>query len=490
MHLSFHPLFTFFMEGIAMKHNETPQETGSVNIKPVNLNVLPQESDSSEIVKSKIAEDTKSFSDEVYSNLPELLQVPCSMFSDKNDKATFLVGVLGLASGIIPNIMGMYFTEEVKPNLYCYILGNYSIGKGAIKLARKLILPIHEHLKAESKQASTDFKREFSHYIKLKKQFENNEIETCPEEPKEPPKQRLFLPANISGTGFKQALNENGGRGIIFETEGDTLANILKQDYGNYSDDLRRAFHHETIAYCRRTGNEDVEINDPCLSVVISSTYDQLFKLIPSVENGLFSRFNYFEIPPNHIFNDPFSDGDKALLKLFEEYSEHYFTLWKKLQALDNPIVFKLKEEQEKEFVEIFQGWKNEISQNVSPHLEGYINRLGNICFRICMLLSALRLHKNDVLPTQIVCTKQDFDNAFRIVDVFKWQAVNVYLHLPPPSNPTSSNHSIEEQEKAIELKKKCLELHSQGFSIGAIAKQVYGSLNHKSKVWRTINRT
>lgn len=52
-----------------------------------------------------------------------------------------------------------------------------------------------------------------------------------------------------------QALSDNHGWGVIFETEADTLTQALKTDYGDYSDGLRKAYHHEpiTTTAARRT---------------------------------------------------------------------------------------------------------------------------------------------------------------------------------------------------------------------------------------------
>ncbi|HAH23070.1 MAG TPA: DNA primase, partial [Prolixibacteraceae bacterium] len=82
----------------------------------------------------------------------------------------------------------------------------------------------------------------------------------------------------------------------IFETEGDTLAQAFKSDYGNYSDGFRKAFHHETISYYRRTDREFVEIDNPCLSTVLSSTPKQVAILIPNAENGMLSRFIFYHM--------------------------------------------------------------------------------------------------------------------------------------------------------------------------------------------------
>jgi len=63
-----------------------------------------------------------------------------------------------------------------------------------------------------------------------------------------PPKQKLlFIPANNSASSFINTLAENDEMGILSSTEADTLANSLTQDWGNFSDILRCAFHHESV---------------------------------------------------------------------------------------------------------------------------------------------------------------------------------------------------------------------------------------------------
>ena len=76
--------------------------------------------------------------------------------------------------------------------------------------------------------------------------------------PKEPPYRSMLIPANCSSTAIYQALPDNHDQGITFETEADSLANTLKSDYGNFSDGLRKGFHHEDITYRRRKENEHV----------------------------------------------------------------------------------------------------------------------------------------------------------------------------------------------------------------------------------------
>lgn len=50
----------------------------------------------------------------------------------------------------------------------------------------------------------------------------------------------------------------NGGIGLIFDTECDTLSAVLKSEYGDYSTIIRKGFHHEPIDLNRRKDDEYV----------------------------------------------------------------------------------------------------------------------------------------------------------------------------------------------------------------------------------------
>ena len=86
----------------------------------------------------------------------------------------------------------------------------------------------------------------------------------------------LIIPANSSASSFLNILNDNEGRGLLFETEGDTLSQTLRSDYGNYSDVLRKAFHHEQVNQSRRKDREFVDISEPCVSVALAGTPEQV----------------------------------------------------------------------------------------------------------------------------------------------------------------------------------------------------------------------
>jgi len=198
---------------------------------------------------------------EIYDNLPKVLRYPCrEVLKERVEKEVFLVGAIGVISGVLPNLTGFYDGQYYGPNLYVYVLAPYGSGKGALKYARELAKPIHQSLKEEGQTKLAEYQMEMQEF----------DAGNRTEPPQKPGNLMLFLPANNSKTGLLQLLDDNKGRGVLFETEGDTLADALDQKHGNFSDALRKAFQHEPTSYYRRTDREHKEIETPELSVILS----------------------------------------------------------------------------------------------------------------------------------------------------------------------------------------------------------------------------
>ena len=87
-------------------------------------------------------------------------------------------------------------------------------------------------------------------------------------------------------------------RGHPLRAEADTLANTFKREWGQYDDKLRKAHGNEPVADLRLGGER--EARKPRRSVVLSGTPDQLPAVVPSVENGLWSRFIYYGYAPDN----------------------------------------------------------------------------------------------------------------------------------------------------------------------------------------------
>ena len=74
----------------------------------------------------------------------------------------------------------------------------------------------------------------------------------------------------------------------MHESEGSVITDIWKTSAANYNTALRKAAEHEPISRNRVKGAS--EIKNPKLSMLLTGTFGQYKALVPSVENGYFSR--------------------------------------------------------------------------------------------------------------------------------------------------------------------------------------------------------
>ncbi|MDP3643255.1 MAG: DUF3987 domain-containing protein [Bacteroidota bacterium] len=366
-----------------------------------------------------------TFPDEVYTDLPHLLQLVTEKSISGEDKDLLLLGSLVVISASLPNIYGIYAERTVFSNLFLFLTAQASAGKGRLTLCRKLVEPIHRKLREQAKAAYEEYQCNLTEYAAAKNK-------SGLERPVEPPLRMLIIPANNSSTGLFQILNDNQGIGLIFETEGDTLALTFKSEYGNYSDGFRKAFHHETISYNRRKDREFVELETPRLSALLSGTPKQVSTLIPNAENGLFSRFIFYFLSVRPIWNDVFAgNSDQTLDSYFNHLGNQFHDLYKFLQSSSEPMRFCLTSSQQQAFNAYFSQTQNQYLYLCGLDYLATVRRLGLITFRIAMILTALRIMDNGELQNPLVCSDTDFNTALSMVKILVQHAAQVYQQLP-----------------------------------------------------------
>lgn len=375
----------------------------------------------------EIAEKLPLIPDKVYDNLPDFLKKVCHPAQTDEDRDILLLGALTTISSSLPNVYGIYHQRKVFANLYLFLTAKASAGKGLLNHCMNLVLPVHRELREQTKTAMIEYESELSFYNANKKN--NPELE----KPQKPPEKLLFIPANSSATGVFQLLSDNEGKGLIFETEGDTLANTFKSDYGNYSDGFRKAFHHEKISYYRRTDREYVDIEKPCLSAVLSGTPNQLTNLLPDAENGLFSRFMFYDLEIKPVWKDVFAEPvEEGLENYFDNLGNQFYGLHRKLQSgLEHKFSFTA--DQKQQFNKLF----NEMQANyLNLHGDEYIatiRRLGLIAFRLAMIMTVLRIPETSGIPKNLICSDQDFETTVSILKVLTDHAEKIFSNLPAP---------------------------------------------------------
>ncbi|MBR6438630.1 MAG: DUF3987 domain-containing protein [Bacteroidales bacterium] len=394
-----------------------------------DLSEMPESSQCSES-----SEPLPTFSQEIYSLLPSLLTSVINKSNNFEDADILILGSLTVISACLPNISGHYAEREVFPNLFTFISAQASAGKGRLTLCRHLVKPIHNNLKKIYSAEMEEYRHLLNDYSQDKKNREP---------PQEPPIKTLLIPANSSATSVYQVLNDNGGVGLIFETEGDTLANTFKSDYGNFSDGFRKAFHHEMISYTRRKDREFVELTKPRLSALLSGTPKQILALIPDAENGLFSRFIFYNMNLRLEWRDVFSESAVSLDDYFIDLGQRYFQFYQTLQQ-SQPIKFSLTINQQIEFNKFFTEIQQEYSSLFGLDIVASVRRLGLITFRVAMILTSLRIMDGKSIESVIVCDDVDFRTSLIMARVLLQHTAHVFGQLPSTdSNATRGTVTV-----------------------------------------------
>lgn len=363
--------------------------------------------------------------DEVFNTLPQFLQQVVNPASSQEEKDILLLGALTAFSACFPKLFGIYDQRKVFANLYLFVTAPASAGKGRLNQIKNLVDPVHKLKREQAKVLKQQFNTEMATYNMNKGKDENLE------KPGKPPERMLFIPANNSVTGVYQLISDNEGKGLIFETEGDTLAQAFKSDYGNYSDGFRKAFHHETISYYRRTDREYVDIEKPCLSTVLSGTPKQVATLIPNAENGLFSRFMFYYMNIKPTWKNVFSSNNNVGLDdYYSQLGNEFLGLYKTLK--NNPeIEIRLSETQQQQFNTFFESLQTKYINLQPEEYIATIRRLGLIAFRLMMLFTAFSIMEDGDVNQVKECEDVDFQNALTIISIIVKHSSKVFNDLP-----------------------------------------------------------
>lgn len=350
-----------------------------------------------------LAETHQFLPDCIYQNLPEPLNEIVTQFTDRERDLIFLSS-LGVLSCCMPKVFGIYDHRKYSPNLYLFFLAPPASGKGVMSWSKILIEPIHDKLLKDSKQAIIAYKK-----------LEDKENVSKPE------LQVKEVPANTSGAKFYHHLEHSHDGLLIFDTEADSLSNMLKQEWGNFSDVMRKAFHHEKIAISRSIDDRFYQIKNPKLSIVLSGTPNQLKPLIDSKENGLFSRFIFYyfddvlgwkDVSPNAEY----IDYDELFSNASKEIYDLYFSLFNH----NTHIEVKLTPEQWDKFQDRMIAATDILIKNKKTDFLSVVKRLGVIFFRVCLILTVLRnktnISINDPVTTEYICSDTDMNTAVELI--------------------------------------------------------------------------
>lgn len=352
------------------------------------------------------------FDETIYNDLPIILERATGTMNIRQEKDLVLIGSIATISSILLPFRTIYHGRTIFPNMFLFVPGPAGSGKGRLDFCYRLVRPIHQDKRDLWLLAQEEYKQELDRYRALSKKEKANATS-----PVKPPITLLRVPANCSATSFAEAMADNGNM-LMFETEGDTVVNTFKSDYGNYSDNFRKAFAHEEFGYLRRgNDSEEKEVQNPRLSVVLSGTPEQVKSLIPNAENGLLSRFIFYCMSATDEWLDGFSgyDTDNPLEKVFDDLGAEIENFYQHLTQISE-VWFTLSIVQQQRFNDYFAGEKQRMKELNGDLYNASTHRLSWACLRIAMVLTALRCMDRGSVPEKIECSDADFNIALSII--------------------------------------------------------------------------
>ena len=366
--------------------------------------------------------------------LPERVQQMISLASTPEEQDIILMATLTAASACMPNLYFHYGPTGKKyyANLQCFILAAAASGKGIANQVLEMVRVIDEQYPMLIAGDST-------------------------------------LPA------FYKALQEQNGCGYLHESEGSVITDIWKTSTSNYNTALRKAAEHEPIS--RNRVKKASEISSPRLSMLLTGTFGQYRALVPSVENGYFSRLLTVVIKGSHAFDKRYVSSKGAQSVIPQQVGHHLLRVYESLMnagehewSLTDTQKIRLGEHLETEY--------STLISLLGDNFHSAVIRMAVQIERMAMILSVLRASYPQVLPEVkeigFLCTDEDYETAelignrlllhmaaaFRMINGDEQECV-------PEIKPLDQRKVLFEQlPNEYESKKLYSEAHQQGVCV------------------------
>jgi hypothetical protein len=333
------------------------------------------------------------FDAKLYKRSPQVIQDLLATVEQSEEKEVVYFTSIIMLGLLFPNRSFKYFNNTYYPTLYGYILGEAASFKGKAKILRTAFKSYQDRVD-ELYKAKQDAKVATAAYNKLNKD-QPRPVEKVPD-------LNLFFDGNTSSAALLKAMQDSPVL-CMFETEGDTITKTWNTDWGNYSDILRKTFEHESLYSLKKNGNEEnllrIHIQKPKLSVLVSSTEQQMRKVLNSdeTENGLMSRFLFYIVQNDKKWYNGWDSNTsidiEAILRKRLPPDAWLFS------CTHDDVVYEMSKEAHQYHQEYFNyvndNWPDELFSIIA-----LIRRAGTACGRIAMLLE--ELFALDKPPTRV----------------------------------------------------------------------------------------
>ena len=365
--------------------------------------------------------------------LPESVQQMLSLASTPEEQDIILMATLAAASACVPNLYFRYGPTGKKyyANLQCFILAAAASGKGIANQALEMIRVIDEQYP-------------------------------------------LLVAGDSTLAAFYKALAEQNGVGYLHESEGSVITDIWKTSAANYNTALRKAAEHEPISRNRVKGAS--EIKNPRLSMLLTGTFGQYKALVPSVENGYFSRLLTVVIKGTNPFDKRYvssKGGQSAVPKIVgQRLLRTYETL---MNAGERE--WSLTDAQKERLGEHLETEYGTLIGLLGDNFHSAVIRMAVQIERMAMILTAMRgnipEYDSGAMDETLFCGEEDYETAEMIGNRILLHMAAAYRlidgdaqEVVPEIKPIDQRKVLFEQMKSeYKLQELISEAKSQGIS-------------------------
>ena len=304
--------------------------------------------------------------------LPAMIQPVMSLAQSDSERDMLLMSLLTAAGSCMPNLYFCYGLtgKRYYPSLQCFIVGSAACGKGIANLALDFVRKVNEAVP-------------------------------------------LVIAGDSSYPGFYRQLERQNGRGYIHESEGSVITDVWRSSVTNYNTALRKAAEHEPIT--RNRANDSSIIACPQLSVLLTGTFSQYKALVPSIENGYFSRLLTLIVQDQQAFSSKYVQPANGSNTIMAKASEQLFELCQTLYR-SHPIEFHLTKEQSERLGKHFETAYPTLLSLLGENFHSVVLRMAVQIERIAMILTALRKATPNPLTLSssnpLICSDQDYATA------------------------------------------------------------------------------
>lgn len=249
--------------------------------------------------------------------LPPLITDVLIHYPDRALRTQQLVAMLTLLGTATIHCRVVHDNRHYGTALMTLIYGSPASGKGRMTELLPLVRGIDRRVREESRGERLRAERQIeAQRIKRQRMAKNRDINdsdieraVLTEEHIEVPLPRCHIMAdNITVPAMLQYMKGSEPHALLLTaSELLTIVQQAKTDFGNMRDLLLRAFHEEPMSYAIKTGQESIFLEHVRIGVLLSGTYTSLRQFMPTVDDGLPSRFLFYETPSITDWRTPMS---------------------------------------------------------------------------------------------------------------------------------------------------------------------------------------